>query len=354
MNFNYTNLTNKELQTAMMGKKGEELKKDKEEKPVAGEPKSAVVDPKGEEKMETVAAAMENYAKGMMLQGPKSGSINFHKVKHLGGNANPSVVTPTGGDEPENITNIDDLIADWNANNKTMTREEKMALLTQIIDYYEAHADGDNVMIWRVRRYSTACDRTAENLAIYNNMLNGGEYSIPNSFGCDGYNGESEDREAMKKLNSLWNSGQCTDEQKIVYEEWSVAGVSTYTLLGIIECKNPNVDPGQIKFNRKQEKIWANTMLMWINDIVNNPINAHEPWRDMYNNYNQMFNNFRNSIDGLSHEEIQAMAVELQNAVEELSGQGFPYCDQLLISIQAYIAYAGYFGEPNVLPERLS
>ena len=309
--------------------------------------------------MEAGATAMENYAKGMMLQGPRSGDGTL-KTMITGGDEPPApnTVDPGAGVEPPESpepATVDELIADWNANNKTMSKDEKMALLTQIIDMYDAQNDGYHAKMWRIRRLTVARDHTAENLAIYNNMINGGEYSTPNSFSADYYADMNEDMAVFNDFNNRWNSGQCTDEEGIFFREYFVSLLSTRTLYYTIQCKNPNSTPAQVESYKNSAKSDAYSLMnSWLPGLLwNDPQYANADWQVAYNNdFTPMFTKFQTVVnDNATQSDIAAMASDLQNVVAELREQGFPYCDQLLIAIQGYIASAGYFGDPNVLPE---
>lgn len=254
---------------------------------------------------------------------------------------------------PRSGENVQSLIDDWNANNKTMTKEEKMALLTQIIDMLEAQNDGYNAKMWRVRRYTTACNHTSENLQIWNNMLNGGEYSAPQWPLPGNYEGMNEDIEVWYDFNSRWNSGQCTDEEKIFFREYWITQTPCRILYYAIQCKNPSFTPEQLEQNKHTLLNELMCGISWINGMVwNNPQYTNEPWQQVYNNeFQPIFAKFKTAAsNNETHADIAALAGDLQSVVAELRQQGFPYCDELLISIQGYIAYAGYFADPNVLP----
>lgn len=256
------------------------------------------------------------------------------------------------------ITNI------WQGPYEQMSNNGKIEFLTRMIDAYEIGLDDpEGASIWRTRRYNLCHQQHIQDQLTYlQDLENGAPYNpnaVPNPNVFDG------DSQAASDLRALYD--ELSDVEKLVVDEERMAA-NTSSLLGIlISLKNPdctNADELKTLVNNRIYMI----MNYYMDRALDNPENADkgqtvyqeqfipkfDELKDIVNNPEQNGIYYLHAINSetgnlvVMNENITNLLNELTDIIDTLRDSGFPYCDELLVCIQGYLACAG-FDSLNVL-----
>lgn len=351
MNFNYDRrFANPQFTNKMTEKKAEEDKSKQELLKKEENIKPDVVVPEREKVTASADKAVENYIKAYMFPKTETSPKGVDNEK-------PVEVTQTGvvqggvrdGD-------VQELINEWNENHDNWDNEMKFNKLTAIIDAFD---EGDSgVQIWRVRRYTVACNMANEENLIHLRDGDNHYTNISDIYKNHNLSGSGTGSERSIDFNTGTNFVSSGDEEEITKFEFNVAchTANITCLIAQYASNGTPINPTMSSFSLRSAII----------QIANNPLNADKPWQDTFNDefkpklnkFAAMMTNPDHPVHSLAHKPInveepisavQMVVNELTGLIDELREQGFPYCDELLICIQGYLVYAGY-EDIDVLP----
>ncbi len=260
-----------------------------------------------------------------------SGSVqnNVNQGTAVGGSA--AVGNESG------LEDVQQLIAQWESLPDDATFEEKINLLGQIIDIYENQLDDiDSARIWRVRRF-VVCDKNKGLQCLeYMQRLQAGEPYDPQNWPevCS----NTSDYDALQYL--VVNYDSLDADQKLACVEAYIVIHTNDTLTNIVWGVYGG-STGKLGIAHDDAALSFGCIVM----AANNPLNAGADWQGKFAEYQTAFAEFQSMIDSPDHGstiEVQGKISELTTLIEDLRGQGFPYCDELMIATQGYLVYAGH------------
>jgi len=350
MNFNYNSSRNfvnyqfkgqkVEKKVKEEEKKQEEVKKEESVRQQTIAPKEAKFTAKSEE-------LITNYIIGAMQIDKGRGANGVTNVKAI-------------ADDPTPQETVEALIEQWNNLPDDATNGDKIELLTQIINTYENDLQNqDSARIWRVRRETVVMNERKLNRLSYLQRLKDGEpfdeatwHNIkdqPAFF--DG------DRDALNNFHS--NYSTLSDDEKLAMDTYFAVSYAMSVCGMMVGWYGSNL-PQYVNSTHS----YSGGTFSQINRFVDNPLNEDENWQGTYAQYRTKFTKFQQIMEDPDHpahklEEkpiggepitaVQRLVNDLKSTIDILRGEGFPYCDELLISIQGYLVYADH-DDINVLP----
>ena len=267
--------------------------------------------------------------------------------------------TPVNGvvapEDPDPMEELAALQAQWESLADGNDYEAQFNVLTQIINIYTAQGDEDSARIWRVRRLTVNYNYMNEQ---YLQHLFNGAQGMPEIESLYLYAADGESILDYQAENYIISHGT-TDEERSVLYEYVISSQTLQTLDEVTRKKNNSPDYHQNLLLNHAKEVFNNI------DMATTFFDENEPWQSTFGQYKSKFERFRevmtnpndigNSLQvkpldgGVAVSAVQIMVGELTGLIDQLREQGFPYCDELLISIQGYLIYAEH-DDIDVLP----